>query len=175
MNFEALKRRVERSEQVVDGRIVQTDAAWRSLRARWREAWTPPRIVLAGLLAGFFSGKANPQVALRRVGKLASPRTMQLITSLSGLLASAQSAYAAVTAKDAAATADTAAQTADQAAETATEAVEESTGAPAAAPAPDTGAETAVDAPPHGDRRRPDPTWERQPAPAEAATDVSER
>ncbi|WP_024891668.1 hypothetical protein [Luteimonas huabeiensis] len=169
MNFAALKRRVERSEQVVDGRIAQTDTAWRGLDARWREAWTPPRILLAGLLAGFFTGKANPHTTLLRIGKLASPRTMQMVTSLSGLLASAQAAYAAFTAKGAADTADTAAQTADQAAETASEAVEE-TAAPAAAE--HAGIHAAR---PPADRRRPDPTWERQPAPAEAATDVSER
>lgn len=207
MNFEQLKRRVDRAEQVVEGRILQTTAARNSLQARWREAWTPTRIVVVGLLTGFVSGKAQPERALRHVGKFANPRMMQLITSLSGLVASLQTAYAAATAKDAADTADAAADdaagTARQAAATASG---DSSGGPAgtgagggttaaqtaaqatrarAAAAGAASAETvsaahaddtAVAPPrPRSDRSRVESTPERQPAPAEAATDLSER
>lgn len=224
MNFEQLKRRVDRAEQVVEGRILQTTAARYSLQARWREAWTPTRIVIVGLLTGFVSGKAQPERALRQVGKFANPRMMQLITSLSGLVASLQTAYAAATAKDAADTADDAA---DDAATTARHAAATAAGtsgpgaggasggtpggrpgadrdptaaaqaakqaqqarasvsrsAAADATASDTstdgtpvdGADDETPPRPRSDRSRVEATPERQPAPAEAATDLSER
>lgn len=170
MNFKQLKTRVERSEQVVDGRMLQTRLAWTSLHDRWQQAWTPPRIIIAGAVLGFISGKARPARALRQVGRYANPKVMQLVTSVSGLVAALQSTFAAATAKTAASTADEAATTADVAAGTTSTAVGAAAAAPGvAAVGPDI---TAV---PRSDRSRADPQWDRQPSPAEAATDMSER
>ena len=184
MNFKQLKTRVERSEQVVDGRILQTRLSWSGLQTNWKEGWTPPRIIIVGALLGFISGKAQPARAMRHVGQYANPKMMQLVTSIAGLVASLQSSFAASKAKTAADTADDAAATADVAATTADAAAGGAAGATAAGVATPaaraaTGATAAghpVDADrPRCDRSRPDPLWDRQPSPAEAATDLSER
>jgi len=175
MNFAQLRRRVERGEALVEGRIRQLGESHDRLRRDWRQAWTPLRIVLAGLATGFIAGRAEPEKALKKIAGVSGPRTLQLVTSVAGLVGSVQAAIAAMTAKEAADTADQAADVATDA-----EADAEHAGAAAAAAAdepqgaaaePGTTDETA----PRPDRRRPDPRWNSQPAPAEAATDVSER
>lgn len=168
MNFEGLKRRVERSEQLVEGRLEQTRSDYDDLRGQWREAWTPTRILVAGLVSGFVAGRSEPKRALRRLGGFAkvagSPRLLQLISSISGLLTSIHAMVAAATAKQAADIADTAAEEVADAAEDA--------GTPADADAAATAEPEAV---PPSDRRRPDQRWDAQPSPAEAATEMSER
>src|SRR5690554_4282723 len=175
MNFAQLRRRVERGEALVEGRIRQLGESHDRLRRDWRQAWTPLRIVLAGLATGFIAGRAEPEKALKKIAGVSGPRTLQLVTSVAGLVGSVQAAIAAMTAKEAADTADQAADVATEA-----EADAEHAGAAAAAAAdqpqdaaasPGTGGEAA----PRHDRRRPDQRWDSQPAPAEAATDVSER
>jgi len=183
MNFERLRQRVERREQLVDGRLSQTQTAYTSLHRTWREAWTPTRIVVAGLLAGFVAGRSEPTKVIRRIGAIGGPQWLSTISALSGLFASLQAMVAAVTAKSAAETADEAAETADVAAQTA-DAVAESadeTVQDAAASATAQG-EAAFDSPtepaalsPSDRRRRVDPTPDAPPRAAEAATDVSER
>ena len=165
MKFELLKRRVERSEQLVEGRALQTSARLDTFKATWRESWTPTRIILAGLAAGFLVGRSDPTRALQRLGGLGGGRWIQLIGALSGLFASLQSSIAATAADDAADHADDAAGQAGAAAAS----------AHAAASEADPGVEAAPEPPPRVDRRRPDPVWTTPPAPAEAATDVSER
>jgi hypothetical protein len=188
MNFERLKQRVERREQLVDGRLSQTQTAYTSLHRTWREAWTPTRIVVAGLLAGFVAGRSEPTKVIRRIGAIGGPQWLSTISALSGLFASLQAMVAAVTAKGAAETADQAAETADVAAQTADtaagntgETAADETAQDAAAPATTQG-EAAVDPPteptamsPSDRRRRVDPTPDAPPRAAEAATDVSER
>ena len=167
MKFEAIRRRVERSEQLVEGRALQTGERAKALKATWRESWTPTRIILGGLAAGFLVGRADPTRALKQIG--AGGRWLQLVGALSGLLASLQSSLAAATADQAS---DHAEQAADEAGDAAS-AAQEAAGEEAPATAPD---ERDADQPrPRSDRRRPDPTWESRPAPAEAATEVSER
>lgn len=167
MNFEALKRRVERAEQLVDGRLARTTGHRAALKQRWREAWTPGRIVLAGLLGGVLLARARP---LRTLGAVSSTRWIQLATSLSGLLASLKAAQKA-------ASAEAAANDAEDAAADAAGTVE-------AVAADGADAVPAADATPPGDRaprtvsdgrRRPDTQWEAEPRPAEAATELSER
>lgn len=177
MNFEALKARVERAEALTEGRMLQTQAHYQSLRGTWREAWTPTRIVIAGLASGFLVGRTNPERTIEKLRVMGGPKWIQLISSASGLVASLQASFAASTAKSAAETADDAAQTADQAAE------QVSTHADTArTPRADVSAsghpDTAGDARRAADaRRRPDPALdpEAPPMPAEAATDLSER
>lgn len=189
MNFDQLKHRVERTETLVDGRICQVTDAHSQLQRQWREAWTPLRIVVAGLVTGFIAGRTEPQAALQKIGKVSGSRWVQTIGSISGLLSSVQATIAAVTAKDAAETVDDAAGDARQAAQPASAPAQQAAAAASAAAAgAGTGARTAPDPPstdagdvpdPAGPapetRRRADPQWESQPSPAEAATDVSER
>lgn len=182
MNFEALKARVERAEALTEGRMLQTQDHYQALRGTWRQAWTPTRILIAGLASGFLVGRTNPERTMEKLRVLGGPKWIQLISSASGLVASLQASFAATTAKSAADTADDAAQTADQAAEQAMEATADAnTATPAVRPATAGNAtpEAAVDASlrPSDARRRPDPVWdpEAPPMPAEAATDLSER
>jgi|GEM_PF-63177 len=197
MNFEGLKHRVERAESLVDGRVVQTTDRYRALRTSWREAWTPPRILIAGLVMGFATGHLEPRRALTHLGKLGGPKSLQLISALSGLLTSVQATVAAATAEKAAKTADDAAQTADAAVDgvTATRGVDTQAAAAAGAAAavqvqaaagqaqaragaqPPVGNPLPTDAgalAPATDRGRPDPVLSEQPRPAEAATELSE-
>lgn len=173
MKFSQLKRRVEHGEALVEGRLQQTIESHGRLQRDWRQAWTPLRILVAGLATGFIAGRAEPEKTLKKLGSISGPRTLQLVTSVAGLVGSVQAAIAALAAKDAADTAgDAASETADVASGPA--AAAPATDPQAAGPAEDgTGSPwpgTASDRP-----RRPDPHWDRQPSPAEAATDVSER
>lgn len=198
MNFEQLKRRVERAEFLMEERTRKTHAAWDAARLEWRAAWTPGRIVGVGLVAGFIAGRSQPGPAVKRLRAAAGPQMLQWVTTFSGLSASLQAAMAAMTAKGAAKTADAAADTAEQAADT----VEEVAVAATVAPAPATAARVgttpargaaappaaAVSAParpgptaparsnasPSERRYQPDPPYNQAPRPAEAATDVSE-
>lgn len=194
MNFEGLKNRVERAETLVDGRVVQTTDRYRALSTSWREAWTPPRILIAGLVMGFATGHLEPRRALTKLGKLGGPKSIQLLSALSGLLTSVQATVAAATAEKAAETADDAAQTADAAADnvaakTGGAADTQAAAAAGAAAAVQVaaagatqrqGAAQPVDTTeasasmPRTDRGRPDPVLSEQPRPAEAATELSE-
>ena len=155
MNYEQLKRRVERAERLVEGRSLQTSEHWSALKVSWREGWTPARIVAAGLVSGFISGRAEPFRALT------SARLLQMVTAVSGLFASAQAAFAADQAEQAAASAEEVAT--DQAAETAV--AEE----PAPAPAP------YKYEPPSARTGKAEAVYSTQPRPAEASTELSER
>ena len=164
MKFEAIRRRVERSEQLVEGRALQTRVRASALKATWRQSWTPARIILAGLAAGFLVGRAEPSRALRQLG--GGGRWIQLIGALSGLFASLQSSVAAATADKAA----------DHAGEAAEQAGDAAVAAHVAADDVAVGEHREPTQPPlPSDRRRPDPSWNTPPAPAEAATEISER
>lgn len=151
MKFGALQRRVKRCEQVVAVRMAETQDNWGVLSQVWRRGWSPLRIVVVGLAGGFVAGK------LEVPGKVNGARWLQMIGSVSNLMASGQAAFAAAMAAHAADTADEAAETADAAADTAAD-----TAAGQAAPRPAPAAPRAADE-------------LRVPQPAEAATDVSER
>lgn len=103
MNYRQLQRRVERAERLVEGRGLQTQNHWAELKANWREGWTPARIIAAGLVSGFFSGRAEPLRAL------SGPRLLEMIGAVSGLFASVQASVASEQAQEAAETAEDAA------------------------------------------------------------------
>ncbi|KAA8992611.1 protein sip-5 [Stenotrophomonas cyclobalanopsidis] len=148
MKFGALQRRVKRCEQVMAVRMVETEDSWTVLSQVWRQGWSPLRIITVGLAGGFLAGK------LELPGKVNGARWLQMIGSVSNLFASGQAAFAAAMAAHAADTADEAADQADEAAEQmAPQAAARPAPRPAAAPEPEL----------------------REPQPAEAATDVSER
>lgn len=88
--FEALQRRVNKREKLLEGRYQQAVERKNELKASWREAWTPGRIVIAGLVSGFVMGRAEPVKIAVKSGNL-----MQIVTLLSGLFAGT-SAQAAV-------------------------------------------------------------------------------
>ncbi|WP_369040079.1 protein sip-5 [Stenotrophomonas maltophilia] len=150
MKFGALQRRVKRCEQVVTVRMGETQDNWSVLSQVWRQGWSPLRIVVVGLAGGFIAGK------LEVPGKVNGARWLQMVGSVSNLFASGQAAFAAAMAAHAADTADEAADTADEAA---------GQMAPGAATGPAPARAAAPDAEPEL----------REPQPAEAATDVSER
>ncbi|HCR34368.1 MAG TPA: protein sip-5 [Stenotrophomonas sp.] len=148
MKFGALQRRVKRCEQVMAVRMAETEDSWTVLSQVWRQGWSPLRIITVGLAGGFLAGK------LELPGKVNGARWLQMIGSVSNLFASGQAAFAAAMAAHAADTADEAADQADEAAEQmAPQAAARPAPRPAAAPEPEL----------------------REPQPAEAATDVSER
>jgi hypothetical protein len=173
VKFEAIRRRVERHEQLVEGRALQTGTRMSALKTTWRESWTPTRIVLAGLAAGFLVGRSDPSRALKRMA--GGGRWLQLVGTLSGLFASLQSTVAAASADKAVDHADQAASQAGHAADEAGDAAVAAQAVAEATPAADADADVDAEPRPRADRRRPDPTWTTPPAPAEAATDVSER
>lgn len=148
MKFGALQRRVKRCEQVMAVRMAETQDNWTVLSQVWRQGWSPLRIITVGLAGGFLAGK------LELPGKVNGARWLQMIGSVSNLFASGQAAFAAAMAAHAA-------DTADEAADQADEAAEQMAPQAAARPAPRAAA-------------TPEPEL-REPQPAEAATDVSER
>ena len=148
MKFGALQRRVKRCEQVMAVRMAETEDNWTVLSQVWRQGWSPLRIITVGLAGGFLAGK------LEVPGKMNGARWLQMIGSVSNLFASGQAAFAAAMAAHAA-------DTADEAADQADEAAEQMAPQAAARPAPRAAA-------------TPEPEL-REPQPAEAATDVSER
>lgn len=147
MKFGALQRRVKRCEQVVTVRLVETQDHWSTLSQVWRQGWSPLRIVVVGLAGGFIAGK------LEVPGKVNGARWLQMVGSVSNLFASAQAAFATAMAAQAAATAEEA----DDASEQAQAAASASAARPA--PAAQPAAEPEL----------------REPRPAEAATELSER
>lgn len=89
MKLEQLQRRIARAEALLEGRERQVVFQWGAIRRIWRSAWTPGRIVVAGLGLGFASGLAAPKQALSGIaGKLsAAPELLQLIGAVSALFA----------------------------------------------------------------------------------------
>lgn len=143
MRFETLRQRVERTEARVQRCMDRAESSRTELRQMWKLGWTPPRIIIAGAVAGFLVGRAEP------LSKVGGTRWLQLIGTASSMIASIRAAAASETAEDAAQTA------AAEAAVAGTEAQAAPTYGHAAAPG-----------------RVPTGT---APAPAEAATEISER
>lgn len=152
MNYKQLQRRVDIAERRVESRGEQTRERWADLKLDWREGWTPARIIAAGLVSGFISGRAEPLRAL------SGPRLLQMIGAVSGLFASVQATVAAETAQGAVDTAEEV---------VADKAVEETTDP----------AQTQFDyvRPSARQTGTPDEVFQTEPRPAEAATEISER
>ncbi|AKC87066.1 hypothetical protein [Pseudoxanthomonas suwonensis] len=147
MRFELLRQRVERAERRVAACGDRAEAHRHEFGQAWRRGWTPGRIVVAGLVSGFLVGRAEP------LSKIGGSRWLQMLSTVSSMVASLRAAAAS---EEAGQSADVAAQEAAAANQN----VAAATGqAPAAATAP-----AAADLPPA-----------RAPSPAEAATELSER
>ena len=168
MSFEALQAKVARAEDALEARERQVAADFRVFGGCWHSIWSPPRVIGAGLAAGFLAGFARPG---RSVAGMEPAKWLQLAGSIAGLAGTIQAAFAAREAKDAAEQAgDVAAVASGSAA--ATPAPTVTAANPAAAPARP--APTATSAPPTERRYVADPSWDSPPVPAEAATEVSE-
>ena len=110
MSFDALIAKVQQAEDALESRERDTAAQWRQFKSTWRQSWTPGRIVIAGLAAGFMVGRARPLRVASGGGVL------QMLSALSGLLASGSAQVAAAHADDAAGAAGQAANAAESAA-----------------------------------------------------------
>lgn len=105
MNFEQLIAKVKQAEDALEAQERRFVADVRQFKRSWRASWTPPRIVIAGLVSGFLAGRAEP---LKLAGKGGS--LMQLITMVSGLFATEKAGTAAKEAEKAAETTETIAE-----------------------------------------------------------------
>lgn len=99
MSFKHLIAKVAQAEAALEAQERQVAADWRQLKASWRSAWTPGRIVIAGLATGFVVGRAQPLKSAARGGQV-----MQMISMLSSLFATGTAKVAADEAKVAAET-----------------------------------------------------------------------
>lgn len=150
MSFDQLLAKVHQAETALEAHERTVAADFRQLAVSWRRAWTPGRIVIAGLVSGFTVGRA--QLLKHATGG----GILQIITALSGLLASGS--------------AQTAADNADEAAQAA------NAGGPGAVGnVPAEGLQASTRPLPSDRRRAPDPGVTAPPWAAEAATDLSER
>lgn len=99
MSFEALIQKVKQAEDALESREREGEADWRQFKSTWRAAWTPGRIVVAGLASGFLLGRAQP-------GKhIGAASTLRLLSALSSVMAISRADDAATQAEDAAETA----------------------------------------------------------------------
>ena len=101
MSFEQLIEKVTQAEDALEAHERRFAADVRQLKGSWRAGWTPGRIVIAGVVSGFFIGRAEPLKAVAR-----GSGAMQMITMLSGLFAGTSAQAAAGEAENAAATAE---------------------------------------------------------------------
>ena len=88
MKLAQLHRRIHRAESVLEGRQQQIVLQCQTVRQVWRAAWTPGRIVVAGLGIGFATGLSQPATALGGLaGKVgAVPKLLQMFSAISSLL-----------------------------------------------------------------------------------------
>lgn len=109
--FEQLIRKVDQAEDALEASERAVAADWRQLHASWRAGWTPLRIVIAGIASGFALGRLDR-------GRGAAPGGagfLQMLSTVSGLIASVNAQMAASEAEHAAGSADDAADAANAA------------------------------------------------------------
>ncbi len=94
MGFEQLIHKVTQAEQALEASERSVAADWRQMKASWRQAWTPGRIVVAGLASGFLVGRAKP------LSRASGSGVLQMVTALSGLIAGGSAQAAAEEAGD---------------------------------------------------------------------------
>lgn len=104
MSFEKLIEKVTQAEAALEAEERRVAADIRQMKASWRQAWTPGRILIAGLVSGYLTGRAEPLHKAARNGGV-----VRIVTLLSGL-------FAGTAARSAAEDADEAAQNAGRAA-----------------------------------------------------------
>lgn len=90
MNFEQLLKKVEQAEDALESREREVVADWHRLQATWRAAWTPGRILIAGVTSGFAFGRAS-----RGSRGGGGSGFLRILSTVSGLIASANAQLAA--------------------------------------------------------------------------------
>lgn len=90
MSFEQLITKVHQAEDVVEAQERRLVAHLHQIKDSWREAWTPGRIMIAGLVSGFVVGRAEPLRVAAKSGGL-----MQMVSMLSSLFAGTSAGVAA--------------------------------------------------------------------------------
>lgn len=105
MSFEKLIEKVSQAEDALEAQERRFAADVRQLKRSWRAAWTPGRIVIAGLVTGFVTGRVEPLRNAARSGSV-----VRIVSLLSGLFATATAQAAAGNAKDAAESAELASE-----------------------------------------------------------------
>ncbi|MGV8940601.1 MAG: hypothetical protein ACOH1P_03555 [Lysobacter sp.] len=80
MRFDRLVTKVARAEDALEANERRVGADLRQLARSWKSAWTPGRIVVAGLTSGFLVGRAEPLRAAARGGGMV--RIVSLLTSV---------------------------------------------------------------------------------------------
>ena len=90
LRFEQLIAKVQQAEDMLEAQERSVAADLRQLRDTWRKAWTPGRIVIAGLASGFLIGRAEPGRAIGKSGQL-----MHLVSMVSSLFAGGSAKAAA--------------------------------------------------------------------------------
>lgn len=83
MGFSKLIDKVTQAEHALEARERDVSADWRQLKVAWRQAWTPGRIVVAGLASGFLAGR----LPLAGMASATGSGILQLVTAMSGLVA----------------------------------------------------------------------------------------
>lgn len=106
MGFNKLIDKVTQAEHALEAHERYVGAEWRQLKSAWHEAWTPGRIVVAGLVSGFAVGRIRPLARTTGGGFL------HLMSALSGLMASGSAQVAAGEAGEAAQQAEATAEAA---------------------------------------------------------------
>lgn len=90
VSFKQLIDKVGQAEHALEAHERLMSADWRQFKASWRAGWTPGRILIGGLVSGFAIGRIEPVRAVAKGGSI-----MQMITAISGLIASATAQQAA--------------------------------------------------------------------------------
>ena len=90
VSFKQLIGKVGQAEQALEAHERVMAADWRQFKASWRSGWTPGRILIGGLVSGFAIGRIEPLKSVAKGGSI-----MQMITAISGLIASASAQQAA--------------------------------------------------------------------------------
>lgn len=108
MSFDSLIQKVSQAETALEAQERQVAADIRQLKSSWRAAWTPGRIVIAGLVTGFLTGRAEPMQNAARSGSV-----VRLVSLLSSLFAGTAAQSAADEATEAADSAHMAAHAAE--------------------------------------------------------------
>jgi hypothetical protein len=101
VSFRQLIAKVQQAENALEARERSAAADWRQLKSTWRAAWTPGRIVIAGLVSGFAVGKLEPGKRMPSGNGM-----LQMITALAGMFAGGSAQAAAGKAEDAAQSAE---------------------------------------------------------------------
>lgn len=94
MSFDESIQRVKRAERALDASTRSVSDHWQQLRQTWREAWTPGRIVIAGIASGFVVGRGE-------LPTTTGSGFINLVSAVSGLFAVGQAGEVAEAAGDA--------------------------------------------------------------------------